>query len=98
MVKPPARKATSSDALIGSGALGAAVLAIIAVSQSSGNSSNTSTDAMNALNADMSNAIAAQEPAPPEPLNAAGVSRGAAHYRTAFAAEGFPGAMVEAAE
>jgi len=45
--------------------------------------------------ADMSNSIAAQGPPPaPEPLNAASINRGASHLRTAFAAEGFSGAMI----
>ncbi|HYJ53128.1 MAG TPA: hypothetical protein VEW04_08135 [Allosphingosinicella sp.] len=77
------------------GTIGIVLLLIYAASRcSTGTSGTNVADAMNTANADMTNSIAAQTPPPVEPLNAASIARGAAHYRTAFAAESFPGAMI----
>jgi hypothetical protein len=76
--------------------IGVIVLLILAVGRCSGNRSdgNSASTAYNTANADMSNAIAAQTPPPVEPLNAASVTRGTAHLRTAVTAEGLSGAMI----
>jgi len=75
--------------------IGVILLLIYAVSRCSGSTSgNSASDVYNATNAEMSNAIAAQTPPPPEPLNAASVNRGIVHLRLAVSAEGFPGAMI----
>jgi hypothetical protein len=76
--------------------IGMIVLLILAVGRCSGNRAdgNSASTAYNSANADMSNAIAAQTPPPVEQLNAAGITRGTAHLRTAVTAEGFSGAMI----
>jgi hypothetical protein len=76
--------------------IGVIVLLILAVGRCSGNRAgdNSASSAYNSANADMSNAIAAQTPPPVEPLNAASVTRGTTHLRTAVTAEGFSGAMI----
>jgi hypothetical protein len=101
--KPPAfrppnveTRPTSGDARLGWGVLIGIIfiIAVIAQCSSRRNSSDNSATPAN-FASDMSNAVAAQGPPPaPEPLNAASIGRGAAHLRTAFAAEGFSGAMI----
>jgi hypothetical protein len=101
--KPPAfrppnaeTRPASGDARLGWGVVIGIIFIIAVIGQCSTRNHVTDNSATAANFAtDMSNAVAAQgPPAAPEPLNAASISRGAAHLRTAFAAEGFSGAMI----
>jgi hypothetical protein len=75
--------------------IGGVVGFVLLVSYCSGDSGPSNVaEIMNTSNAEMGNAIAAQEPSPVEPLNAAGIRQGVAHLRLAFSAEGFSGAMI----
>lgn len=90
----PATK-PGNEGVVGCALLVGGIILVLLIGQCSGDTANSNAlEAMNTANADMSNSIAAQTPPPVEPLNAASVSRGGAHYRTAFAAEAFPGAMI----
>jgi hypothetical protein len=101
--KPPAFRApnvqtqpTSGGGRLAWGVLVGIILLIAVIGQCSSRNNGPANSAADTNYAtDMSNAIAAQGPPPaPEPLNAASINRGAAHLRTAFAAEGFSGAMI----
>lgn len=61
---------------------------------SSSPSNNNASAAMNLATLNMSAAIASQTPPPVEPLSATAASRGIAHLRLVFSAEGYSGAMV----
>jgi hypothetical protein len=74
--------------------LGIIVVVILAVGRCGSSTDNASYPTVNELNANMSNAIAAQSPPPPEPLNAASIARGTGHLRLAVTAEGLSGAMI----
>ena len=75
--------------------LGVIVIAILGIGKcSGGTTSNTMVNELAAINANMSSAIAAQTPSPPEPLSAASVTRGIGHLRLAVGVEGFSGAMI----
>jgi len=74
--------------------LGILIVVILAFARCGSSTGNTSYPTANELNANMSNAIAAQSPPPPEPLSAASITRGTGHLRLAVTAEGFSGAMI----
>jgi hypothetical protein len=96
--RPPSveTRPTSADARLGWGVVIGIIFIIAVIGQCSSRNNGTDNSATPANFAtDVSNAVAAQGPPPaPEPLNAASISRGASHLRTAFAAEGFSGAMI----
>jgi hypothetical protein len=79
---------------LAAGALVGLILLIVGISQCSSPDGDAAGDAANLMNENVSAAIAAQSPAPVEPLNRASVDRGVAHLRVAVGAEGFPGAMI----
>jgi hypothetical protein len=90
----PAKSSGNSDAA-GCAVVGALIGLILLIGKCAGDSTESNVmELMNASNAEMGNAIAAQEPPPAEPLNAASVRRGVAHLRLAVGAESFSGAMV----
>lgn len=90
----PAKQSANSDAAGCAVIVGILVLLVFIGKCSGGSPEMNALELMNVENADLGNAIAAQTPPPIEPLNAAGVSRGASHLRLAFGAEGFSGVMI----
>jgi hypothetical protein len=100
--KPPAFRPPNVETVAATGnnrlgwafAIGVIALIFVIGQCSSRNNSPANSSADTNYTAAMSNAVAAQTPPPPQPLSAASVTRGITHLRTAFSAEGFPGAMV----
>jgi hypothetical protein len=86
---------TPGNAKIGWAIVIGFILLVAAASQCSrrDNPANASAADANYSTA-LSNTVAAQGPAPVQPLSIASVARGISHLRTAFGAEGFSGAMV----
>lgn len=92
---PKSSAKQANDGCIVWAVIGGILLLLYLISRCSPDTADTNgIEAMNAANAEMGNAIAAQSPPPPEPLNAASVSRGVAQLRLAAGAEGFSGAMI----
>src|SRR4051812_21645772 len=55
---------------------------------------NTTGNSASFVDSNVSNGIAAQTPPPLQPLSAAAVNRGVAHFRLVVSAEGLSGAMI----
>lgn len=92
--KPPVSPPSVDQGWVFWGIIGA-IAFIALISQCSGDPSQSNlTELMNESNAEMGNAIAAQAPAPAEPLSETSVRRGISHLRLAVRAEGFSGGMV----
>ena len=79
--------------LVGGGIVVGLIVLVFAIGQWSSESVGDNTAAP-AIDTNTANEIAAQEPPPPESLSGESMNRGINHLRIAFAAEGFPGAMI----
>jgi hypothetical protein len=72
-----------------------AVVAVVAmISKCSSSPDAVGTLSGNLMDANISAGVAAQQPPPVEPLDKASVTRGISHFRLAYDAEAFPGAMI----
>lgn len=92
-VKPPATPSSTGQGWA-LGIIGTVVLVILVGQCADDSSQSNLTALMNQSNAEMGNAIAAQAPAPAEPLSETSMVRGISHLRLAVRAEGYSGAMV----
>jgi hypothetical protein len=83
------------DGSWGLGVLVIAILAFIAmVSKCSSSPDALDTTSTNLMDGNISAGVAAQQPPAVEPLSKASVTRGISHFRLAYGAEAFPGAMI----